>query len=62
MLIETGSMERWVCVEPGAVMSNSLVGWSEDAKIGRSAERWRPQTGPINENTMKSGIVYDEHV
>ena len=25
---------------------NSLGAWSEDAKIGRSVERWRPPNGP----------------
>ena len=36
------SVERWVCVERGAMKSNSLGAWSEYAKIGRSAEHWIP--------------------
>ena len=40
------SVEHWVCVERGAVKSNSLRALSKDAKIGWSAERWRPPNGP----------------
>ena len=38
------SVERWVCVERGAVKLNSLGAWNEDAKIGQSAEN--PERAP----------------
>ena len=47
------SVERWVCVERGAVKSNSLGAWSQDAKIGRNVERWRPPNGPRKPKNLK---------
>ena len=41
--MERGAPDFLSGLEPGAVIKIKLTGaWSEDAKIGRSAERWRP--------------------
>ena len=40
------SVERWVRLERGALMSKGVGARSGNGKIGRSAERWRPPNGP----------------
>ena len=46
MLKEGGAWSAGYMLERGAVKSDSLGAWSEDAKIGRSVERWRPPNEP----------------
>ena len=45
--LEHGALDFLSGLEHGAVIRVQLTGaWSEDAKIGWSAERWRPPNGP----------------
>ena len=45
--MERGPLDFLSGLERGAVIRVQLTGaWSKDAKIGRSAERWRPPNGP----------------